>query len=124
MTEKERSVSAVGLQPVWPVFCLSATDKSQFLFFVMQTRPPGSKTCIRFLLHTQSHAVPSEGQGPVAFQGMLRDEPEQTQSQLPPVDTLSDVQTNSVGGICNSQPMSSKCPPGTQMDVRAGFPTV
>ena len=71
VTEKERSVSAVGLQPNWPVFCLSATDKPQFLFSVMQTRPLGSKTCIRFLPHTQSHAVLSEGQGPVAFQGML-----------------------------------------------------
>lgn len=122
VTGKKRSISIVGLQLVRPMFCLSATHKSQSLLFVMQTRLLRSRTCMRFLLHlslrqtsdlnsTQSHAILSEGQGPVAFQGMVLDECDWPQPQMPPLNMLRGVQTNSMGDICNSQQMSSKCPP-------------
>lgn len=58
--------------------------QSQFLLFVMQLRSLGSITCMHFLLSLslrqntalnsmQSHAIMSEGRGPVTFEGMPLD---------------------------------------------------
>lgn len=123
------------MQSVWPVFYLSSIYRSQVLLCGIQNMLLESITCVHFLLHlslrqntdlnsTWSYTIMSEGCGPTAFVWLLSDRCAMAPSQMPPLSAILDAERNVIGSICNSQQMSLKCPPGTHMDSRAGFPTV
>lgn len=127
--------SVVWMQSVWPVFHFSSVYRSQALLFEIQNALLETITCVQFLLHlslrqntdwnsTRSYAVMSEGRGPIAFVWILLGRCEMVRSQMPPHGAILDAERNIIGSICNSQQMSSKCPPETRMGSWAGFPSI